>query len=335
MKTKDINRFAFFAFLILLNLAYGTLGFMIIEEWPWFDSLYMTAITLTTVGYGEIHPLSYEGRIFAMSVMFFGIGLVFVGFTSISQWMVERQYSLLFGGKKMIEKIQKLSNHVIICGFGRLSRIVAAELTRIGTPCVIVDKDPNRAKEARDEDYLVHEGDATLEETLQTVGIKRAKWIVSLLPKDSDNLYVVLTSKELSPGIKILSRAEDEPGEKRLSRAGASRIVFPYRAGGQKIAAVLTRPIVADFVELAVSGSSGHLQIEEVKIPDSSPLVGRSLHDAGLRSRTNVIVAAIVSNKGDMLFNPSGESPIEAGATFIALGRNEDLAKFEKICTEG
>lgn len=231
----------------------------------------------------------------------------------------------------MNEKIAKLEVHTIVCGFGRVARTAAEALRQSGRAVVVIERDPNRAQEAINGGHLVVIGDASSEETLRKARVERATALLSLLPKDADNLYVILTSREMSPDLFIVSRCEEEVGEKRLLRAGANRIMSPYRVGGLKIAEALLRPNVTDFLDLAVAPGGKHLQIEEIRIPDASPLIGHSLQEAQLRQRTNVIVAAIISKTGDMSFNPAANTPIEGGSTFIALGLKEELAELERM----
>lgn len=320
---------------IFLVTLFGVVGYMLIEGWSFLDALYMTVITFATIGYGETHPLSQSGRLFTIVLIVIGLGVVAVIFTAITQKIVQRQFVLVFNQKKMFDAINKLRGHTIICGYGRLARIAAAELKRADTPLVLIERDPTRAAEARSSGYLVVEGDATIEDVLLTAGLQRAESVVSLLPKDSDNLYVILTSREIGPDLYILSRAEDEAGEKRLRRAGASRLMSPYRIGGHKIAEGLLRPHVTDFLDLASAGSHSHFQIEEIQIPNQSPLIGVSLRDAELRKKTNVIVAAIISKIGEMSFNPAGDTIIEGGATFIALGKRPELTLLENLLVGG
>jgi voltage-gated potassium channel len=321
---------AFFCVLLL-----GVLGFSYIEGWNLFDSLYMTVITLTTVGFQEVHPLSNSGRAFAIILIFFGFGLVTVFFSSLTQFFMSRQILWALKGRNMQDFIDKLENHTIICGYGRLAKIAALEVRKNGVDVVIIDSDEIIAEEAKEDGFLVVVGDATLDEILIEAGIKRAKRLVSLLPKGSDNLYVVLTSRELCPNLFILSRAEDEAFEKRLMRAGVTRLISPYRVGGQKIADGLIRPYVTNFLDLAASSNKANLQIEEIKIPERSPLIGRSLGEANFRQVSNIIVAAIIPRMGEMVFNPSAQALIDGGSTFIVLGEKEELHKFEKILLSG
>ena len=316
---------------LALVISIGTLGYIVIEEWNILDSLYMTVITLATIGYQEVHPLSDTGRIFTIVLIIVGVGIVAIVFGTIAEHLVSRQFFRLYGQQRMNERIAKLDVHTIICGFGRVARTAAEALRSAGRAIVVIERDPLKAQEAAALGYLVAVGDASTEETLRQVRVERATALLSLLPKDADNLYVILTSREMSSNLFIVSRCEEEIGEKRLLRAGANRIMSPYRVGGLKIAEALLRPNVTDFLDLAIAQGGKHLQIEEIRIPEHSPLIGRSLQAAQLRQRTNVIVAAIISQGGEMSFNPDGQTAIEGGSTFIALGLRDELAELERI----
>lgn len=328
---REMREILFCVSTIFVFLLIGTIGFSLIEGWSPFDSLYMTVITLGSVGFQEVHPLSMPGRAFTIVLILTGLGLITVLFTTIAQKVVQQQIFFAIRDRRMGEQIRKLEGHTIICGFSRLARIAIRELLASGTKVVIIESEVHRATEARELGYLVVQGDATHDETLLAAGIQRARSLVTLLPKDADNLYVILSCRELSPELFIMTRAEDEAGEKKLQRAGASRIISPYRVGGQKIAEGLTRPYVTEFLDLAVSSTGSHLQLEEIRIPHGSPLHGHTLRDAELRQRTNVIVAAIIMPNGTMHFNPDGSTEIREGSTFIALGLREELLRLEKL----
>jgi voltage-gated potassium channel len=328
---REIREIFFYILIMLGVLLVGTLGFYFIEGWSLFDSLYMTVITLASVGYQEVHPMDTPGRLFTIILILTGLGLMTVLFTTIAQKVVQQQIFFAIRDRRMSEQIRKLEGHTIICGFSRLARIAIKELLASGTQVVIIESDPIRSGEARDMGYMVIQGDATHDDILLASGIQRARSLVTLLPKDSDNLYVILSCREFSPELFIMTRAEDEAGEKKLQRAGASRIISPYRVGGQKIAEGLMRPYVTEFLDLAVSSTGSHLQLEEIRIPHGSPLHGHTLREAELRQKTNVIVAAIIMPNGNMHFNPDGSTEIKEGSTFIALGLREELLRLEKL----
>ena len=330
LKYKEGRELVFLVLSLIALMTFGTIGYESIEGWNLFDSLYMTFITLASIGYGEVHPLSDSGRMFTIVLISLGVSFGAIAIATIGRRIVERQFFLLFERSHMEHIIESLKDHIVICGFGRLGRIAARDFKEEGIPVVVIDKDEEKAREARESGYPAIVGDATLDETLLDAGIMRASSLVALLSKDSDNLYVVLTSRELSPKLFILSRTEDEFGERRLRRAGANRTISPYREGGQKIANALLRPFVTDFIDKAVSGD-GHLHIEEIKIPDKSPMAGVSIKSLDLREKVNIIIAAIISPAGEFLVNPVGATVIEKGCTLIVLGYREQLAKLEKM----
>jgi voltage-gated potassium channel len=335
LKDSGIREFFILLTLIVILLSFGTLGYSLIEGWGAFDSLYMTVITLAGVGFQEVHPLSTYGRVFTIIIILLGFGVVAVFFSTITHLVVQRQLTWVFRGKRMQDIVKKLENHTVICGFGRIARIAAKELKAAHVDLVVIEADRERAEEARGLGYTVIEGDATDDETLIEAGIRRAARVLSLLPKGSDNLYVVLTSRELNNALYIISRAEDDKFERRLERAGANRLYSPYRLGGQRIAEGIIKPYVTNFLDLAVASDNASLSLEELRIPENSSLVGSTLRGIDLRRKCNVIVAAVIPDRGEMLFNPHADTVIEGGATFIVLGEKSELAKLESLIIAG
>ena len=321
--------------LILAILVLGTFGFAWIEGWAIFDALYMTVITLSTVGFQEVHPLSEAGRAFAILLIFTGVGVAMTVLPRLAGGIIERQLYWASGRGKMQEMIERLEQHTIFCGFSRLSQIAVRDMAESDANLLIIEHDEERAARAREEGFLVVQGDATQEETLMSAGVRKAKRLVSLLPKDADNLYVILTSRELNPALYILSRSEDEGGEKRMLRAGATRVISPYRASGEKISNSLLRPYVTDFLDLGSYTAEDRLLIEEIKIPNVSPMLGLSLKETEIRQKTNVIVVAIIPDGGQMVVNPVASTRLEAGATLIGLGFKKDLTALEGLLVGG
>jgi voltage-gated potassium channel len=330
-RLKEIRSLGYAALAVCTVIIAGAAGYVIIEGWNWFDAVYMTVITIFSVGYGETHTLTTKGRAFTILIIMVGAATAGFVLAIIGHIILERDLVRLFGGKKMKTLVDKLEGHTIFCGYGRLSKIAASELTDDRNKLVIIEKDEERARSAIADGLLVVRGEASDEEVLLQAGVKRAKRLVTLLPKDADNLYVILTSRELNSALFIMSRAEDLAGEKRLLRAGADNVVSPYRLGGHKIAEKLKKPYVDNFLELVVQGSHGELEIEEIKIPEASSITGLTFAEAEIRKKTNTIVAAMINKEGEMLFNPTGETIIEEGATLIVLGLKSDYPKLEKL----
>ncbi len=321
--------------LLALVFGFGTLGYMFLEGWSAFDSFYMTVITLATIGYGESHPLSMAGRAFTIVLIFLGLGIFTVLVGSVSRAVLEGQFNRIFDrSRKMRERVDQLVNHTIFCGFSRLSRIAAAELRRAGEEIVVIEADEARGREAEQAGFLVIYGDATLDESLTSAGVARAKRLVTLLPRDSDNVYVTLTARELNTALYVVSRAEDEVGEKRLKRAGVNRIVSAYRIAARKLADGLMRPYITDFFDIAGTGTAGW-KIEEIKIPVTSAICGKTLRDLALRQTANVSIAAIISPDGKFQLNPQGDTTLVAESTLIAVGWQSDIQALEVLVVGG
>ena len=321
----------FLVTLLVLVFVFGTLGYIEFEGWSVLDAFYMTVITLATIGYGEVHPLTTAGRIFTIVLIFVGLGIFAVMVGSVSHAVVDRQFHRLFDrSKKMRERIKEMHNHTIFCGFSRLSRTAASELRKAGEEIVVIESDQVRGREAEQAGFLVVYGDATLDESLTSAGVERAKRLVTLLPRDSDNVYVTLTARELNSALYIVSRAEDEVGEKRLKRAGVDRLVSAYRLAARKLADGLMRPYITDFFEIAGTGVAGW-KIEEIKVPASSSICGKTLRDLALRQTANVSIAAIISPQGKFQLNPQGDTVLGADSTLIAVGWKADIETLEGL----
>ncbi len=312
----------------------GTLGYVIIEGANPFDALFMTVITITTIGYEEYIPLSYKGRIFTIFLALGGVGFFFYILALFSEIVVKNTIENLWG-KRMKKEISKLSNHCILCGFGRIGRYIY-DFVKHDLPVVVIEKNPEVLKELKEKEILHIEGDATSEEILIKAGIERAKYLVAVLGEDAENVYIVLTARNLNPHLYILARADNPRVEKKLYQAGASRVLSPYVIGARKMALSLLKPNVMDFMELASPELQLDLQIEEIFVEDDSFLAHKNLIESGIREKTNAIILAIKRSTGDMVFNPSPKEIIMPGDILIALGERKkleilsDLAKKSK-----
>ena len=322
------------ALLIAAVIVVGTAGYMLIEGWGWFDAFYMTAITITTVGYGEVHPLSTAGRAFTVFISFTGVGAIFYAFTLFM--------SLLAGGtllerrerKRLARMLENLNDHFILCGFGRMGEIIAREFARQKAQFVVIERNPERMHVAMDQGFLAVEADASNEEVLRRVGINRARGFVAAVSTDAENVYAVLSARLLKPDLFIVGRAESEDARIKLKRAGADRVVSPYNLGGLQLAQTALRPAVVDFVQLATSSDNMDLNLEQVHIGAGSPLDGRSLVDAGIRQRYGVVVVGIRRADGKMAFNPEPETSMCAGDDLVVLGRSHNLRELETAATK-
>lgn len=310
-------------------VALGTAGFMIIERWNFLDALYMTIITLTTVGYGEVHTLSSAGRIFNIFLIIGGVGTVFYALGTGAKLLLEGELQEIFGRKRLEKKIKGLHDHYIICGHGRMGRIICRELNAKKEKFIIIEKTPCKMHEK--EDLLIIEGDATQDEVLIEAGIEKAKGLISVLPTDAENLFVVLSARGLNPQLLIVARAGEEGSGRKLLRAGADRVTSPYHIGGLHIAHTILKPAVVDFIEFATKSGNIDLQMEEVTISESSRLAGVTLDEGGIGRDLGIIIVAIRKSSGEMKFNPTSHDILETGDTLIALGEIPKLKVLEEI----
>jgi len=315
-------------FFIVLIISFGTLGYMVIEEWNFQDSLYMTVTTLTTVGYREVRELSSSGRWFTIILIIGGVGTMLYALSIGAKVIMEGEFQGVFGRKRLEKKISVLKDHYIICGFGRMGKIIGRELKSRKVQFVVVEKSSIPRKK---EEVLIVEGDATHDDVLKEAGIEQAKGLITVLPTDAENLYVVLSAKGLNPDLFIVARAGEEGSEQKLLRAGADRVISPYYTGGLRIAHTVLKPAVVDFIEFATKSGNIDLQMEEIPIPENSGLAGLSLDQCGIGKELGVIVVAIKRATGDMKFNPTSLTLIEPGDTLITLGEVSKLKILEEI----
>jgi voltage-gated potassium channel len=322
------GKIAQYTALLVALLVLGSLGYVWVEGWNFFDALYMTVTTLTTVGYAEVHPLDEVGRVYNMLLILAGMGVLFYILGSLARVLVEGELHAVMGKRRLIKHIKRLKNHYILCGFGRIGEVIARHLKDRGLPLVVIENDPALLAHLEASGYYFINGDATNEEVLVEAEIERAKGLISVLSTDSDNVYVVLTARSLNPHLFIVARGEGAGSEQKLLRAGADKVESPYQMGGQKMAQTIMRPTVVTFVELAMKDGVDW-SMEEVAVGQGSPLLGVPLKDSGIRQKLNLILVAIKRADGEMLFNPSHETPILAGDTLIALGLRKNLVALE------
>lgn len=316
--------------LFLFVVATGVAGYSLIEGWDLFDSLYMTIITITTVGFKEVHPLSDGGRAFTMVLALLGLGIVLYIVTAGARVVIEGEFQQFLGRRKVEKKIKNLRGHYIICGFGRMGRIIAREFSSNGLEFVTIEKEP-LPEALADSRTLFMQGDATRDEVLLEAGITSAAGLVTVLPTDAENLYVVLTAKGLNPGLRVVARAGEEGSEQKLLRAGADRVVSPYHIGGLRIAHSVIKPAVVDFIEFATKSGNIELQMEEVPVQEGSSVEGRSLDESGIGRELGVIVVAVKRPGEEMKFNPTYRSVLKRGDVLIALGEAQRLKELEAM----
>jgi voltage-gated potassium channel len=327
---SPLRRIVWVLVLISVVLASGTLGFHLVEGWTLFESFYMTLMTLTTVGYGEVHPLSIAGRVVASALMMAGVATVFIAFGILVDVLIKLELADYFGRKRRDRMLDKLNNHYIVCGAGRVGRSVIEELQRSGASILLIDSDPNRAQWGIQAGIPTLVADATKDETLQRARVSEAKGLVAAIASDAENVYVTLSARVLNPNLLIAARASDDQAEEKLRRAGATTVLTPYTFIGHRLAQSMLRPHVLSFLDVASAFSGrGDLEIEteQLNIPKESPVCNRTLEEARVRQTYGLIVLALKKAGGGMVFNPEASTRVEAGDVLIAMGQRSQLKR--------
>ncbi len=323
----------FIVSLILLHLIVllGTIGYVIIEDWSIMDAMYMTVITLATVGFGEVHSMGKTGQIFTIGLIVIGGGFFIYVAGAMVQFMVEGRIRSILGRRKLDKQINRLKDHYIICGYGRIGRVLCNQLT-INNPLdiIIVEQDPELVPELEEDKRLYLIGDASSESVLEKAGIDRAKCLIAALATDTANVFLVLTARQLNPDIFIMARTSYKESESKLRAAGANMVESPYDMGATNMAFKLMRPTVTSFLDIALTKEHSDIQMEEIPVSDTSELVNIMLKDSGIRQKYNLIIIAIKKKDGNMIFNPSFETVFKEGDTVIAVGQDADLANLER-----
>jgi voltage-gated potassium channel len=316
--------------LLAVVISAGTIGYVAIEGWNIWDAFYMTVTTVATVGYREVNPLSRTGQAFTVLLVLGGVGTALYAFSAITAVVLEGGWRPYFQEWRDARMLESISDHYLLCGYGRIGGIIAHEFQRQKTPFVTVERDTERARAAAARGLLVVEGDASQEETLHRARIERARGLVAAVGTDAENVYAVLTARVLRPDLFVIARAESEDSISKLKKAGADRVISPYQIGAIQMAQTALRPAVVDFVEIATSSANLELSMEQVRIENGSSLDGRSLADAGLRQRFSVVVVGILRAAGQMEFNPAPETVIAAGDHLVVLGSPTNLKDLEQ-----
>ncbi|MCZ7571886.1 MAG: potassium channel protein [Ardenticatenaceae bacterium] len=312
-----------------LLLAGGTLGYMLLEGLSLVDAIYMTIITLTTVGFGEVRPLSPGGRVFTMGLIILGVSTAAWGLRNAAEVALGAQLWYSMAERQMARQLATIKDHYIVCGFGRMGREVVAELQRRGKPFVVVDQAVETGERLLAAGILHVTGDATHDEVLVRAGIERARGIVAVVNSDADNVMAVLTARGLKPKLVIVARASGDATEKKLLRAGADRVVSPYAAGGLRLALALLRPKVNDLLNTVIYSESLHIEMGELTLGPSSELIGKTLRTSGLRQRWNASVIAIFDARGEVIISPDPGHRLAVGDTLILVAPTESLRQLE------
>ncbi len=323
------RKFIFVSILLLSILLFGTFGYMILEDMSFIDALYMTVITLATVGFKEVKDLDERGKIFTIILILTGFGVFTYTLTVGAKILIEGEIKEVFKKRKMKKRVDGISNHYVICGYGRMGSIIVSELRANNIPLVIIEK--NKGNLPENEDLVYVEGDATHDEVLISAGMQKAKGLITVLPSDAENLYVVLSARELNRNLFIVARAVDKEAEHKLKRAGADKVVSPYFIGGLRIAHTVLRPTVVDFLEFATRAEHVEIQIEEIEVLKNSSLVGKTIEQSGIGRDLGIIIIGIKRTDGRMKFNPTSQTLIKEGDILIVLGQEDSLSSLEKI----
>jgi len=309
----------------------GTAGYTLIEGWNPWDALYMTVITVTTVGYREVRELGPAGQGFTMVLAITGVAAALYTFSLLAAGVVEGGLERRLKTRRLTKMIDELKDHFILCGSGRIGSMIADELRRRGVPFIVIDHDPERVKAVLERGDPVIEADASREEVLKRVGIDRARGLIAAVGTDAENVYTVLTARVMRPDLFIVGRADSDDAGRKLLKAGANRVVSPYQIGARQLAQTALRPAVVDFVQLATSADSLELAMEQIQIGAGSSLAGRSIVEGNLRQRFGVIVVGIQRSSGRMEFNPASDAVMQAGDQLIVLGRPEQFKDLEAL----
>ncbi len=311
--------------LVLIVLA-GTVGYHVIEGWSWFDSLYMTVITLATVGYGETHPLSTPGRVFTIFLIMGGMGIILYGVSEVTQFLLQGGIGGILRRRKMERLIRESSEHYILCGVGHSGHYVLEELLKTKRPVVVVESNPTKVQELHEREIPAVHGDASEDAVLRAAGIEKAAGIVTTLPEDKDNLFVVITARGLNSKIRIIAKLDDIRVREKFIRSGADSVVSTGYIGGLRMASELVRPKTTSFLDQMLRDDSG-LRVDEVNIGASSPHVNKELRDCEVIASSGVVLVSMKRNGGGFQFNPPGETVLQQGDALIVIGTPEQVER--------
>ena len=314
------------AFVVVISI--GVAGYMTIEHYSFLDALYMTVITLATVGYEVIHPLSSGGKIFTIFLIIGGVGFVFYGFTTFVQSIIESRLRNRLGGRRMKKQISQLKEHIILCGYGRVGREVAYMLAEEGVPFVAIDSDQKAYDKALADGYLGMLGNASKDEVLHEAGIKTARALIAAVGNDADNIYITLSAKVLRPDIFVVARGSDDESEAKLRRAGADRALLPLSVSGRRMAMLAIHPVVADFIETTVHNRGGGVLLEDIKFEADSTMIGKTLAEVQRQSK-GMLILALRRGGGKFTANPSPSMVLEVGDEIITIASDLQLQSFE------
>ena len=328
---KKMRKYLLFIGPLLMILVIGPAGYIFLESTSFLDGLYLTIITISTVGYGDIAPTTPTGRLFTVLLIFSGVGYVMYMFSQITEAMVEGGLQRFVERRKMHKKMTRLHNHYIVCGFGRIGQEICSILRENNRPFVVIENDVEVIREIDQLGYIELQGDASDDDILLEAGIKNARGLVAVVSTDAENLYITLTARGINPNLFILTRSSGTPGvAKKLERAGATKVISPYSIGARRMAQLIVRPTVVDFLDLAMQAGELGLCMEELLVTAQTSFVNTTLMKSGLRSKYDIIVVAIKRPDIPMIFNPGPNTEIQQNDILIVLGDNQQVSALEK-----
>jgi voltage-gated potassium channel len=315
---------------LLLVILIGTIGFYFLgNNWTVLDALYMTIISITTTGFKEVRPLSDFGKIFTIIIIIMGVGTIAYSGGRGVQLLIETQ---IFGRRRMNKKVGELKNHYIVCGYGRMGKYICEELKQSRVPFVVIEQEEAKVETLKEMGYLYIQGNATIDETLVRAGIERARGLVAVLTNDAENVFASLSAKVLNPKVFVVARAVQEETESKLKKAGADRVVKPYEIGGTRMANLLLRPGVVEFIDVVALGKNFDLTLEELIVKSHSILIGKTLAESPVRQDLNIMIIAIFRKDGQFIYNPKSSTTIQAEDRLIAIGEAVNLPKLNQLC---
>jgi voltage-gated potassium channel len=325
------RRLLYILIALLAVIAAGTIGYKLIggDEWSFMDALYMTVITLSTVGFKEVHELSDPGKVFTIFLVIGGVGVMFYSLGTVFQYLIEGQLTDIFEGRRMKESIAKLRDHIIVCGYGQVGKEVALTFKGEGVPFLVVDQNLEAIARAQKDGHPFVQGNATRDDILQEAGIQRARGLVAAVGSDADNIFITLSARGLRSDLLIIARAFAEESESKLKRAGADRVILPLQLGGRRLALVALHPLVIDFVETTIHSRERDFVLEDMSIASGSPLAGITTKQ-GQEISGGAAILAVKKKGGVLLANPPQETLLEVGDEVVVMGTRQQLSSFER-----
>jgi voltage-gated potassium channel len=318
------------ALILVGTFVVAVVGYHLLEGYSWIDAVWMVVITISSVGYAEKSELGDGTKVFTIAVIVFGMSAAFYTIGGLLQMLTEGELERALGHRRMTRDIQRLKDHVIICGFGRMGEILAGDLQRMRRPYVVIDHNSDRILEAGEQQHLSLNGDATEEQTLVEAGIEQARTLVSGLPSDADNVFIALTSRNLNADLQIVARAEHVSTEKKLRQAGADRVVMPALVGARQMSRLITRPSTADLIELVTETSRLNFELDEIDVPETSRLAGMTVRETAAHRQHGLLVVAVKDKQGHMELNPDAGYVFQGGDIVILMGYTEHITGFRK-----